>query len=97
MLVKGATRRHQMESFSALVALCEGNWPFTSKFPSQTPVALMFSLICAWANGWANHHDAGDLGRHRARYEVTVMIYSILDPRGFVCVLHSKLESYFSY
>ena len=37
--------------------------------------ALMFSLIYAWTNGWANNHDAGDRRRHYAHlhYEVTVM------------------------
>ena len=40
---------------------------------SQGRGALTFSLICAWTNGWANHWDAGDLRRHRAHYNVTVM------------------------
>ena len=36
--------------------------------------ALMFSLICApRTNGWANNREAGDLRRHRAHYDVTVM------------------------
>ena len=35
--------------------------------------ALMFSLICAWTNGWVNNQDAGDLRRHRAHYDVIVM------------------------
>ena len=35
--------------------------------------ALMFSLICAWTNCWANNGDAGDLRRHRAHYDVIVM------------------------
>ena len=35
--------------------------------------ALIFSLICAWINRWANNWDAGDLGRHRAHYDVNVM------------------------
>ena len=46
--------RHQMETFSALLALCAGNSPVTREFPSQRPVtrrSLMFSLICAWING----------------------------------------------
>ena len=34
---------------------------------------LMFSLICAWTKGWANHRDAGDLRRHRAHYDVNVI------------------------
>ena len=35
--------------------------------------ALIFSLISAWANGWATNRDADDLRRHRAHYDVTVM------------------------
>ena len=43
----------------------------TVEFPSQRPV--VFSLICAWINGWANDREAGDLRRHRAHYDVIVM------------------------
>ena len=35
--------------------------------------ALMFSLICAWINGWVNNREAGDLRRLRAHYDVTAM------------------------
>ena len=35
--------------------------------------ALMFSLICVWINGWVNNHEAGDLRRYRAQYDVTVI------------------------
>ena len=35
--------------------------------------ALMFSLICAWINGWVNNREAGDLRRNRARYDVIAM------------------------
>ena len=35
--------------------------------------ALLFSLIWAWINGWVNNHKGGDLRRHRAHYDVTVM------------------------
>ena len=34
---------------------------------------LMFSLICAWIDGWVNNHEAGNLRRHRAYYDVIVM------------------------
>ena len=34
---------------------------------------LVFYLICAWTNSWANNRDAGDLRRHRAHRVVTVM------------------------
>ena len=36
--------------------------------------ALIFSLICAWLNDWVNNREAGDLKRHRAHYDVIVMI-----------------------
>ena len=29
---------------------------------------------CDWINGWVNNGEAGDLRRHRAHYDVTVMI-----------------------
>ena len=61
--------RHQMETFSALLALCAGNSPHKGQWRG----ALMFSLICAWTNSWANNGDSGDLRRHRAHYGVIVM------------------------
>ena len=73
--------RHQMETFSALLAICAGNSPVTGEFPSQSQWrgALMFSLICAWINGWANNREAGDLRRHRAHYDVIVMASLVLE------------------
>ena len=35
--------------------------------------ALIFSLICAWRNHWANNRDAGVSRRHRVRYDIIVM------------------------
>ena len=70
-----AVWRHQMEQFSALLAFCAGNSPVTGEFPAQRPVTRSFaSLICAWINGWVNNREAGDLRRHRAHYDVIVMI-----------------------
>ena len=37
----------------------------------------MFSLICAWINGWVNTGDAGDLRRQRAHYDVIVMSWAL--------------------
>ena len=59
--------RHQMESFSALLAICAGNSPV------QWRGALMFSLIGARIDGWVNNDEAGDLRRHRAHCNVIVM------------------------
>ena len=58
------------------------NWPFVrgihwspvnSPHKGQWRGALMFSLICTRINGWVNNREAGDLRRHRAHYDVTVM------------------------
>ena len=57
-------------------------WPFVRGI-HQSPVysphkgqwrrVVVFSLICAWINGWVNIREAGDLRRHRSQYDVTVM------------------------
>ena len=67
--------RHQMETFSELLAICAGNSPVTGEFPAQRPWrgALMFSLISARINGWVNTREAGDLRHHRALYDVSVI------------------------
>ena len=67
--------RHQMETFSALLALCAGNSsvPVNSPHKGQWRGALMFCLICAWINDWVNNREAGDLRRHRGHYDVNVM------------------------
>ena len=47
--------------------------PVNSPHKGQWRGALMFSLIYDWINGWVNNDEAGDLRRHRAHYNVTVM------------------------
>ena len=47
--------------------------PVNSPHKGQWRRALVFSLICTWTNGRVNNRDAGDLRRHRAHYEATVM------------------------
>ena len=48
--------RHQMETFSALLALCAGNPPVIDGFPHKGQWRKAFDVffICAWTNGWAN-------------------------------------------
>ena len=74
-----------METLSALLALCAGKSPVTGEFPSLRPVTLSFdvSLICTWTNSWVNNRNAGDLGRHRARYDVIVMLQPIFSNFSF--------------
>ena len=37
--------RHQMETFSALLAICAGNSPATGEFPAQRPVTRSFDVF----------------------------------------------------
>ena len=37
--------RHQMEIFSALLAICAGNSPVTGEFPAQRPVTRSFAVF----------------------------------------------------
>ena len=63
------------------------HWPFVRgihrspvNFPhkGQSRGALIFSLICAWINGWVNNREAGDLRHHRAHYDVIIMNFPAL-------------------
>ena len=38
--------------------------PVNSPHKGQWRRVLIFSLICAWINGWVNSREAGDLRRH---------------------------------
>ena len=48
--------------------------PVNCPHKGQWRGALKFSLICTWTNSWASNGDAGDLRRHRAHYDVIVML-----------------------
>ena len=66
--------RHQMETFSALLALCAGNSPVPGEFPAQWPVTRSFCAFCdvrlnkrlskqSW--GWWFETLSRPLWRHR--------------------------------
>ena len=66
--------RHQMETFSALLALCAGNSPVPGEFPAQRPVTRSFDVFFdlrlykrlgkqSW--GWWLETLSRPLGRHR--------------------------------
>ena len=63
-------------------------WPFVrgihrssanSPHRGQWRGALMFFFVCARLNGWVNNGEAGDLRRHRAHYDATVMLRNQVD------------------
>ena len=64
--------RYQMETCSVVK---RGNMfhrsPMDSPHKGKWRGAFIFSLICAWTNGWVNNQDAGDL-RHRTHFNATV-------------------------
>ena len=70
--------RHQIETFSALLAICAGNSPVPVNSPlkGQWRRAMMFPLISAWINGWVSNREAGDLKRNRTHYDVILIIHS---------------------
>ena len=64
-----------METFSALLAVCAGNSPVTGEFPAQGPVTQSFAVLFdpRLNKRLSKNREAGDLRRHRAHYDVTVM------------------------
>ena len=70
--------RHQMKTFQRYWPFVRGSHrsPVDSRHKGQWSGALMFSLICALTNGWANSRDAGDLSRHRTHYDV-ILFHSV--------------------
>ena len=86
----------QMETFSALLAIVRGvhQSPVNSFQKGQWRGALMFSLICAWTHDWASQRDADDLRRHRAHYDVNVMIAGDFDKTSLSrLVMHVYVDS----
>ena len=55
----------------------------------------MLSLICNWTNVSANNQDAGDLRRHRAHYDITVMRISSVIKISFCRILFSGHQNKF--
>ena len=84
-------------NISALLELCAVNSPITGEFPAQrssNAELWCFLWSAPWINGWGINREAGDLRRHRAHYDVIVMIMSLLassPPWGKAIVLFSCL------
>ena len=63
--------------------------PVNSPHKGQWHEALMFSLICFWITGWVNNHEAGDLRRYHAHYDVSAMV------KNWPCYNRTQLYYYF--
>ena len=57
------------------LAICAGKSPVTGEFPAQRPVTRSFDVLfdLRLNKRWGNNREAGDLRRHRAHYDFTVM------------------------
>ena len=94
--------RHQIETFSALLALLRGihRSPVNSAHKGHWCGALRLSFICAWINGWVNNRKAGALRLHRTHYDVTVMRFQFFELTCYdtFCVcLWKYVQSSFSF
>ena len=67
--------------------------PMYSPHKSQWHLALMFSFICAWINGWVNNREDGDLRRHRTHYDVIVMLFLKMAPKADSFIVVYVFES----
>ena len=67
--------RHQMETYSALLAICAGNSSVTGELPAQRPVTRSFNVFFDLRQiKRLNKQSRGrDLRRLRAHYDVTVI------------------------
>ena len=77
---KRAWWRHQMETFSALLAICAGNSPVPGEFPTQRPVTRSFDVYFdlrpnKWLSkqswGWWFETLSCSLWRHRNGIDVS--------------------------
>ena len=80
------------------------NWPFVRSPVNSPPKgqwcgALVFSLICVWINDWLNNHEAGDLRRYRAHYDVIAMCacHCSFHRKQTILSLWSRLSSHLLY
>ena len=91
--------RHQMETFSALLAVCAENSPVPVNSPhkGQWRGGLMFSLIRTRINGWVNNREAGDLRRHQAHCDVIVMWIAWIHQDKLYKRIKTKLNKQWSF
>ena len=93
--------RHQMETFSALLALCAGNSSVTGEFPAQRPVTrsldVFFDLhlnkqLSKQSWGWCFQMPLRSLWRHCNVMWICVMC-DLFSQIQYWCVLNSNISS----
>ena len=95
--------RHQMETFSALLALCVGNSPVTGEFPSQRLVTRSFGAFFdvrlnkrlnkqSW--GWRFETPSCSLWRHCNVSGPWQAMYWLYVCRKWLCIVSFKLNAF---
>ena len=95
--------RHQMETFSALLAICAGNSPVPGEFPAQRPVTRSFDVFFdlrpnkrlskQW-RGWWFETQSRSLWRQRNGYKAHADEWRLWVMWGCVLTLERKLSTY---
>ena len=94
-------QHHQLKNYDDVIKLKRfpRYWPFergihrspvNSRHKGDWCEALMFSLICAWLNGWVNNGEVGDLRRHRAHFDAIVMFCDVYNSQSLSPVLPDR-------
>ena len=85
--------RHQMEAFSALLAICAGNSPVPGEFPVQRPVTRSFDVffelslnkrLSKQSGGWWLETLSSPLWRHRNDFRPTKCIWKCRLQKGAI-------------
>ena len=89
--------RHQMETFSSLLAICAGNSPVPGEFPTQRPVTRSFDVffdlhLNEWLSkqlwGWWFETLLRSLWRHRNEVIIVLLKSGVMDEGdGLVCII----------
>ena len=98
LVVRSAWWRHQMETFSALLAICVGNSPVRGEFPSQRPVTRSIDIFFylrpnKWLNkqwwDWWFETPSSPLWRH-CHAEICIQTWQPLSSLPHVEVIKKK-------
>ena len=93
--------RHQMETSSALLALCAGNSPATGEFPTQRPVSRSFDLYFDLRpnkqlskQSWGRWFEtlSRPLWRHRNGTRSSMLTYWHINPKDLILVTFFKIK-----
>ena len=91
--------RHQMETFSALLAICAGNSPVPGEFPAQRPVTRSFDVFFdlrlykrlskqSW--GWWFETLTCPLWRHRNGSQILISKHDMKEYRVFSVLMNHR-------